>query len=192
MSFGDYKKSETSASDEWETPASLITAIEEEYGPIVLDVAATPENAKGPYYFTKETNALDRDWNVSCGDREGVIFWNPPYSKPNKPSFARKAFEVAAAGKRQVVGVIPANMRDVWFHDLYLKHFDVSANRYQFDGELSGWCVQGTNYLEGQRDKPVWQELTFLRGSVHFWSPLNPKNNGTPGGVVVIAQNFLP
>jgi hypothetical protein len=48
----------SSRTDEWSTPPDLFAEIDAEFGPLGLDVCATPENAKCPRYFTREEDGL--------------------------------------------------------------------------------------------------------------------------------------
>lgn len=178
MSFGDAKKGEASTSDEWTTDSDLVVAIKAEYGPIVLDVAATAANALAPLFITKEQDALKQDWNALCADAgPGVIFDNPPWSKPNKPTFLTHALATARRPNgRTVVNVIPANMRDRWFHQLVLKRLNgARAVAAELGGRWPALLLKG-------RDIELW----LLEGQAVFGSPLNPKGNGTPGGVAVV------
>ena len=60
----------SSATCEWETPASVFEPLNKEYK-FTLDVCATRENAKAERFFSKEENGLDQKW-------EGVCWMNPP------------------------------------------------------------------------------------------------------------------
>lgn len=91
--------------DQWRTPEWLFWAVNDLYGPLVVDLFTDGQNSKCPVYFTAEDNALRQDWGKAieragancrlCGG-EGVIgdgtnkhpcacrqyaaFANPPYS----------------------------------------------------------------------------------------------------------------
>lgn len=94
----------SSKSDEWETPDELFREIQDEFH-LDLDVCATDENAKLPLYFTKEDNALEKDWN-------GHRCWcNPPYGKQIW-KWVKKASE-----SDFVVMLIPSRTDTRWFHD---------------------------------------------------------------------------
>jgi phage N-6-adenine-methyltransferase len=173
MSFGESKKGKASASDEWTTPKDLVAGIVEKYGPIVLDVAATKANAVAPRFITKEQNALASDWILLAGDEPGIIFDNPPFSKPNKPAFIQHAIDTARRG-RTVANVVPANMRDRWLHEKVLSRVvGGGVSRAQL-GKRNALLLTG-------RHTDLW----FLEGSVTFGSPLNPEKNGNTAGVLV-------
>lgn len=60
-------------SDEWTTPKKLFDYLNEIFR-FTVDAAATDENHLVPKYYTKETNALQENFE---GER---VFCNPPYS----------------------------------------------------------------------------------------------------------------
>lgn len=70
--------------DEYQTPNDLYyeALLQYQISP-KLDVAATDRNTKCDYYFTKEINALDQEWDQD-------FFMNPPYSHVEK--FMKKAY----------------------------------------------------------------------------------------------------
>jgi phage N-6-adenine-methyltransferase len=178
VSFGDLKKGKTSASDEWTTDPDLVEAIKAEFGPIVLDPAATAQNALAPLFITKEQNALLQDWNALCAEAgPGVIVVNPPYSKPNKPLFIGHSLATAqVAGGRTVVDIIPSNTRDRWFHRLVMKRMNgARAIATELGGRWPALLLHG-------KDTDLW----LLEGQASFGSPLNPKGNGSPVGVAVV------
>jgi site-specific DNA-methyltransferase (adenine-specific) len=61
--------------DEWGTPFEMLrNAVDEFQISPKLDVCANFYNKKFDYYFTKEDNALTKEWDED-------FFMNPPYSK---------------------------------------------------------------------------------------------------------------
>lgn len=180
MSYGQAKQGKASASDEWTTDPKLVAAILAEYGAIILDAAATAENAVAPRFITKEMDALEMDWQVVAGDGPGIAFCNPPYSAPNKPRFTEKAIATAEAGLT-VAMVLPCNTRDRWFHSLVLSRV---VGCPLFEDKLGGlWPAKRI----GSPAATLW----LLEGQVRFGSPLNPKGNGAPVGVAVVVFKAL-
>ena len=55
---------------EWATPPEVYEPLNREFG-FTLDVAATPDNAKCPRYYTREDDGLAQPW-------DGVCWMNPP------------------------------------------------------------------------------------------------------------------
>lgn len=86
------------------TPPNLFAALDAEFG-FTVDVAALPDNALCPRYFTPETDGLAQDWT---GER---CWMNPPYSKI--APWTRKA----ATSSALVVGLLPVRSEVAWFHD---------------------------------------------------------------------------
>jgi len=96
----------SSATDEWATPQDLFDALNEKFK-FTLDVCATPENAKVPFFFTRERDALKQDWR-------GVCWMNPPYGLVIK-HWVAKAEESAKHGAT-VVCLLPARTDTKWWH----------------------------------------------------------------------------
>lgn len=96
--WGDHASQRArAASDVHRTPLALFAALHAEFR-FTLDVAALPDNALCPRYFTQ-------DWT---GER---CWMNPPYSE--LPPWTAKA----AAADALVVGLLPARTDLAWFHD---------------------------------------------------------------------------
>lgn len=53
----------SSNSDEWETPQELYNELDREFD-FQLDVCATSDNHKCPFYFTKDDDGLSKSWGV--------------------------------------------------------------------------------------------------------------------------------
>ena len=70
---------------EWATPPEVYDPLNREFG-FTLDVAATPENAKCPRYYTRNDDGLAQPW-------DGVCWMNPPYGK-DVPKFGRHGVEL--------------------------------------------------------------------------------------------------
>lgn len=76
------------ASMEWRTPLELFKGVQEEFG-LTTDAAASRDNAMLPEFWTKEQNALEKDWT---GKR---IWCNPPYGR-EQIKFIEKAAKCEA------------------------------------------------------------------------------------------------
>lgn len=96
-------------SDEWTTPRDLFDALHARYR-FELDAAATAETKLCPFYWTAESDALQRDWAPYRR-----IFLNPPYSRCRE--FIAKAATEAAAHGLTVVCLVPARTDTRWFHE---------------------------------------------------------------------------
>ena len=100
-----------SESVEWGTPTDLFEKLDKEFK-FTLDAAASNKNHKCARYFTKEDNALDKDWT-------GVVWLNPPYGRVIH-DWIKKAYEEYKKGS-VVVCLLPARTDTRWFHDYALK-----------------------------------------------------------------------
>jgi phage N-6-adenine-methyltransferase len=89
------------------TPPDLIGAVENRFGALAWDLAATPENAKAPQYITPTVNSLLVDWSVWIGPQ--LAWLNPPFA--DIAPWVRKA---ATCGARVLV-LVPASVGSNWF-----------------------------------------------------------------------------
>ena len=94
----------SSNTDMWATPQATFDALNKEFN-FVIDVCATPENAKCAIYFTKEQDGLKQEW-------VGVCWMNPPYGRE-----IGKWVKKAAESNALIVGLLPARTDTKWFHD---------------------------------------------------------------------------
>ena len=120
--------------EDWETPQDFFDRLDAEFH-FTLDAAASPENAKCENYYTKEDDALTKNW-------EGVVWCNAPYGK-RKPkvlySFVKKGWEEAQNGN--IVVMLVASRTDVkWWHDYAMgaKEIRFVKGRLKFVGGDSG------------------------------------------------------
>jgi phage N-6-adenine-methyltransferase len=90
---------------EWETPQDFFATWDATFH-FTLDVAAQPDNAKCPRYFTPEDDGLMQPW-------EGVCWMNPPYGK-TIGQWVAKAYESAQQGAT-VVCLLPARTDTKWW-----------------------------------------------------------------------------
>ena len=84
-------------SDEYCTPAWLFDALDMEFGPFAVDVAATKENTKCMAYWNESQNALSRDDWVA-GTPGHRWFCNPPFSRVAKDEWIEHATKQPAPG----------------------------------------------------------------------------------------------
>lgn len=110
----------TSNSEEWGTPQELFNRLNKEFN-FTLDVCASEENAKCPKYYTKEEDALKKEWG-------GVIWMNPPYGR-RIGIWVKKAKETARQGKATVVCLLPARTDTAWWHDYAMKANEIRLIR---------------------------------------------------------------
>lgn len=101
----------SSKSDDWETPQEFFDKLNAEFG-FVLDVCATPQNAKCAAFISRDS--LSEDWNQAA-DIKGAIWMNPPYGR-GIGEWVEKARRTAERG-RTVVCLVPARTDTRWWHD---------------------------------------------------------------------------
>jgi site-specific DNA-methyltransferase (adenine-specific) len=96
----------SSATDMWETPQATFDELDREFD-FNMDVCATAENAKTPYFMTKEMDGLAQPWNhLTC-------WMNPPYGK----TIGNWVEKAATSNAKVVVALLPARTCTRWFHD---------------------------------------------------------------------------
>jgi site-specific DNA-methyltransferase (adenine-specific) len=119
MSNAYYNKSETV---EWGTPQQFFDNMNKRFGPFTLDAAASDLNHKCVYYFTKDDDALSRNWNGHykgkwISSRQNIVWCNPPYGH-GVGKWVQKAVEQVRLGHCQRVVMLLRSTTDVkWFHD---------------------------------------------------------------------------
>jgi len=94
-----------------------------------VDVAATPENAKLPRFYTIDDNGLERDW---IGER---VYCNPPYSQIRP--WVEKA---GTSGAELVVMVLPANRTEQpWWQELVEPRRDRPGSPLRTEFQSGRW-----------------------------------------------------
>lgn len=98
---------------DWETPQGLFEVVAASYGPFTVDVAATPENAKAPRFYSPAEDGLAQSW---AGER---VWLNPPYGGRLVRPWLEKARQEADAGAT-VVCLLPFAPDTGWWQELVL------------------------------------------------------------------------
>lgn len=107
--------------DDRETTPEVFGPLHERFG-FTVDVAASPENAKLPRFFTAEDDGLAQDWS---GER---VWCNPPYS-----AIAPWVEKGHAGGADLVVMLLPANRTEQrWWQELVEPHRRAGALEVEF------------------------------------------------------------
>lgn len=95
---------------DYSTPWEFIRAVEKRFGDLNVDLAASDDNAKAPYYVTEETDSLSIDW--SPPDR--INMWlNPPFA--NIEPWVKKCAATALGHGSQILVLVPASIGSNWF-----------------------------------------------------------------------------
>lgn len=115
----------SSKTGEWATPQDFFDALNKEFG-LHVDVCATDENTKLPFYYTKESDGLAMSW-------EGHRAWmNPPYGR----EIGKWVEKAATGGAEIVVALLPARTDTKWFHKYIYNKAEVRfiKGRLKFGG----------------------------------------------------------
>lgn len=102
------KRTKESRSDEWWTDQKLYNELCKKYDFYPeIDVAATEANRLCKFYFSKEENALTRNWKI--GKKKRKCWLNPP----NKiiRLFIEKAYEQFASFGIKTMMIVPLNVQ---------------------------------------------------------------------------------
>lgn len=120
-----------SASDEWAAPQNYFDVIDERYGPFLLDVCATPQNAKCERFYTREKDGLANPWSANN--------WMNPPCGCDIGSWIKRASDEAKNGNT-TIALLPARIDTRLFHE-YIngKHeFHLLCGCPEFGGGRSG------------------------------------------------------
>lgn len=115
---------------DYETPAEFIRAVEDRFGPLTVDLAATKQNAKAPEFLDEEANSLTVNWNKF----NGLLWLNPPFN--HIEIWAQKSRMHCELGAR-LLFLTPASVGSEWFQMHVLGRAMVLAlsPRLSFDGK---------------------------------------------------------
>ena len=110
------------------TPPEFIKAVENTFGPLHWDLAATAENYKVRRFITPENNSLAQDWDVL----EGQLWLNPPFA--DIAPWVEKASKLKSRPiDHDCLILVPASVGSEWF----AKHVWGAAYVYLLRGRLS-------------------------------------------------------
>lgn len=127
---------ESKSTDEWGTPQELFDKLNREFG-FTLDAAATQENHKVEYYYTKDTAGNQGDLSkVWYGTN--IVWMNPPYGR-GIDKWMKKAYDEAQLGAT-VVCLIPNRSNAPWWHEYVMMASEIRFIRKKvpFCGPISG------------------------------------------------------
>jgi site-specific DNA-methyltransferase (adenine-specific) len=98
-----------SDSTEYSTPWKIVEPLISEFG-LTKDICASASNCKLPDYWTKEDDALTKDWIGNC-------WMNPPFSR-NLRKWVKKACDDAANFGGTKVCLIPVRSNTKWWAEV--------------------------------------------------------------------------
>lgn len=110
----------SSKTDLWPTPQAFYDRLDTEFG-FVLDVCATPQNAKTDTYYALDhadpvrRDGLAGDWAADADQLGGAVWMNPPYGR-HIAAWMAKARQAAQAGAT-VVTLVPVRADTRWWHE---------------------------------------------------------------------------
>jgi len=93
------------------TPPAFIAAIEQRWGKITLDLAASDKVHVCDSYFTSKIDGLKQDWGIP----NGLLFCNPPFGKIGP--WVEKAAATTSKGflRPTILVLVPAAIETRWF-----------------------------------------------------------------------------
>jgi phage N-6-adenine-methyltransferase len=114
----------------YETPWQFIRAVEDRFGKIIVDLAASKENCRALRYFTEEHDSIQCNWAEL---KDGLLWLNPPFSQI--APWAQKCSVEAAKGAR-IAFLTPASVDSNWWKNYVHGQAWVEfiSPRIQFDG----------------------------------------------------------
>ncbi len=120
--------------NEWSTPDWLFKKYNAQYN-FCMDLAAATNNTKCNHYYTKEDDALKKDWTIF----KGWLWCNPPYGRNELKYFYKKADEEAQRGAK-IIMLAPVNTSTIAFHKHVYKKYEIEflEGRIKFVGAKSG------------------------------------------------------
>lgn len=149
---------------DYPTPWEFIWACERKFkGKIVLDLAASSENAKATAFYTQEQDSLSKSWHKITRLPNEWFWLNPPFD--NITPWAKKCAEESAKGAA-ILFLTPASIGSNWFRDFVHPHAEVHAlnGRIQFVGASDPYpkdCILSA----------FWPKLTQYRNTgLRVWT----------------------
>tara|TARA_R110000824_G_scaffold300375_1_gene488399 strand:- start:163 stop:657 length:495 start_codon:yes stop_codon:yes gene_type:complete len=101
-----------SNSIEYSTPIEIVKPLIDEFG-LTKDVCASSENYKLPNYWTKEDDALKKDWKGNC-------WMNPPFSRELNKWVRKACSETTRFGGTKVC-LVPVRSNTKWWAEVSIK-----------------------------------------------------------------------
>lgn len=122
---------------DYETPWEFIKAVEDRYGPLSIDLAASEANKKAPKWLGLDqgVNSLDVDWAEAAG--KNLCFLNPPFD--HIEPWAQKCAQEGAYGCK-ILFLVPASIGSNWWRDWVhnIAYVNGLNGRIIFDGQKDG------------------------------------------------------
>lgn len=151
------------SSDSYGTPSWLFDYLNDEYD-FACDAAASDENHLCEMYYTKENDAINKNWSESGG----AIFVNPPFSNGEKEKFLAKAYQELVDSDVTSVFVIPADPSNkCWLDHIFGKATKITIinGRVKFTDPKTGLESKtglGAAIIEFQCDEPPVFHMGYI------------------------------
>lgn len=116
--------------DDWETPQGFFDTLNNVFS-FTLDACASTHNTKCMKFFTREDDALTKDWA-----RYGRVWLNPPYGR-TIAKWMQKAYEESQRGSF-VVCLVHARTDTKWWHNWVEGKADVTFVKGRLKFHLEG------------------------------------------------------
>lgn len=115
----------------WGTPPDFFASLHAEFD-FEIDLAALPENALLPKFYTPADNSLSQNWTTSSGK---AAWLNPPYGR-EIGNWVRKAYESSVEHGTTVVVLVPSRTDTRWWQDWAMKADEIRlvSGRLKFVG----------------------------------------------------------
>ncbi len=130
-------------------PWSFIHACARRFGMISVDLAASPENAKAPVFYTEADDSLMKPWAKEFPG--GNLWLNPPFK--NIAPWASKCFGESRERAGLILMLVPASIGSAWFASFVHNKAQVLAlPRMTFEGHPTPYpkdlmlCVYGMGF----------------------------------------------
>lgn len=139
------------------TPWEFIKAVENRFGKIICDLAASKENTKAEKFYDEAANSLTQPWSQHYPD--GNLWINPPYG--NIRVWVEKCATESANRHGSILLLVPASIGSGWFADhVHNKAMVLGLSpRIIFEGETTPFpkdlmlCI----YSNGLSGFDVWR-----------------------------------
>jgi len=144
---------------DYETPDDFFGAVKKRF-PFIVDLAATPENAKCEAYYTPEENSWLYSWSVHYG----WLWLNPPFK--NIRPWADKCYKESQLGAK-IVMLTPASVGSNWFKEICFGKCQVIFlnGRLTFKGETKPYpkdCMLTVWSKDNFKNIEIWDWRKFV------------------------------
>jgi len=146
-----------SSKQNYGTPREFIQAVENRFGKLICDLAASKENTKCEKFFDEKDNSLNQNWAELYP--ENNLWLNPPFGGIGV--WAKKCYEESQKRQGLILFLTPASVGTNWFYDYVHQKAMVLAlsPRLVFEGETSSFPkdLMLSCYGMGLKGFDVWK-----------------------------------